>query len=302
MADAFWLRLKVQAAGNFERACNDNHLAIAKWLAVSYGLTKADINIYDMMSAANRNNDLALIQWTADTFKLNKDEIKVELLMVCDHTNPLPIIKWVVETYKFTTEDIIDSDTTLLAHACKKGHLQVAKYVADVFALTSDHVRSFDNQALFWACDYGHLDVAKWLVHTFGLTSTDVKGCDAFRAACWGGATDIVKYLVTTFDFADVDISEEILHLCECGYLLMLQCVHRQFNIEYADYLLRAVLENEDENQETAQWLCVTYNLKTPNIRRWSRHAQCVWYWQPHVLLAASHLPAYVLTDMLHRM
>lgn len=163
---------------------------------------------------------------------------------------------------------------------CECGNLVAAKQLHNTLRLTIAEARSNYNHSLHMSCENGHLTTAQWLHTTFGLDMGDVKACGnyALRRACHNGHLQITQWLHNTFNITSADAS------ANDNLALRWACAFNRIHV--------------------TQWLCTTYKLSWPQDcdHRWSRKTHAKWYWQPHALALADHLPATLLADTIRRM
>lgn len=177
-------------------------------------------------------------------------------------------------------QECIQKPVGCLTEACEHGHLAVAQWMHITFELCDQDGRFNFNSPLRWACKCGRLQVARWLHTTYHLTSDDARALN----------------------------SEPLLSACEFEHLHVAQWLHITFGLtaedamKYDNRALKMAFHNQ--HLHVVQWLCITFGFALPwrtIYMKWTRQSQKVWYWQPHVVALASHLPAALLVDALRR-
>src|SRR4051812_41250618 len=78
--------------------------------------------------------------------------------------------QWLVNHFMLTPADVRIDDNSVLAAACRNGHLSVVRWLVAHFELTPDDARANDNAVFITICKNGHLMLAQWFTAYFHFT------------------------------------------------------------------------------------------------------------------------------------
>lgn len=234
----------------------------------------------NMLYQACLTGDLSLVKaikpslWQLKPYKIRSAGY---LHWACEYGGHLSVVQWMHSAIGLSQSDTQAHDSLAIYCACRLGRLSILKWLHSEIGLNVQTIRASKNRILINVCMNGHFAVAKWLFATFDLTAEDVQihsSC-ALRFAFAAGRLHVVQLLCKVFELTLANVTM-VYAMCEAlgkGHIHVIQ------------------------------WACMSYQIAKPaELKNWSRNTHHLWYWQPHVMAAATRLPTHVLHDVLRRM
>ena len=152
----------------FVLACEQDHLADAKFICEVFMLTREDV--FDLrdnaVSYAIYNNSLKVAWWIHKTFSIKQDSIHFEdtFQELCRRGH-LKMAKWLATNFKIHPGIHISA----FRRACAKGYLDITQWIYETYSLNHKKVRTKCRSAFYFAQIMGHTDMCMWMTFTFGF-------------------------------------------------------------------------------------------------------------------------------------
>lgn len=215
---------------NFDIACEDGHLCIAKWIVErqEQKVKKGDkIPLFQQSSHMDTtviheysdslfhdvcsNGHIDIAKWLVELCEKYQDRINIHaeneqpFRSVCEYGH-LDIAKWLIkigeETYGRINIDAISPNNghTPLLVACMNGRIEIAKWLISLEGTFGTKINiHYNNEYIFYnACMYGKLEACKWLIKlgekSHGKIDIHADNEWPFMSSC--GDLPLVKYLI----------------------------------------------------------------------------------------------------------
>ena len=280
-----------RALAAFLSACEGGQMAVAQWLASTFGLDAKYIKSdgYKALSKACSSGNLELVKWLVSTappcIGANMEDSFIE---ACKHG--VPLVQFLIDKFCPSPTKGLDVYYLLQHKACENNRAELVMWLTDTFHLATSGIlpraASMGNLELVQslvarigkleditpsmnlthaftnACEGGYLEVAKWLYDNYAsgpVDSPTVLGADInavfMKVCCWGHLR-LAQWFAETF-VLEVSPNDLLYESCRCGRLEIAKWVTETYDVDAECRVDNVVLKAavRGRNLDIIQWL-----------------------------------------------
>ena len=211
-------------------ACEKGHADVVMLLCETLKFTQLDL-CYDFAEDYDRYalptlcrlNNLPLLKWIYNYYGLEAENIHllnaVTLLACACKYGHLAVAMWLHNQFQFTELTVRKHRKHLFDMCCSRNQLDVLQWLCYRFQVSREFMCEYNNRILINCCGFGYLELTQWLCGYFQLTIEDIRSQDnaALGVCCACGHFALVKWLCMAYPLEEDDVCANNYYALDIG-------------------------------------------------------------------------------------